>query len=165
MKFYPAWSSHFPVLIKVMEKANSDVLELGMGPFSTPILHWLCFDKGLKLFSFDNDKEYFDLNSHFKSDNHIVRLIENDNWDSIVYGTHHLSVAFVDHKPAKRRHVDIAKLANLADFVIIHDSEPEGDKWYRYSKIYKLFKYRYDYTKTVPHTTVLSNFIDLSFLE
>lgn len=163
MKFEPSWSSHYPLLVKVLNEAKrGSVLELGMGPFSTPLLHWLCFDKGMRLFSFDNDPKYFELNKKFEADHHLVTLVEN--WDEV-----HLdpgvqfTVAFVDHKPARRRHIDIKNLVNC-QFVIVHDTEPDQDKWYAYRRIWKLFKYRYDYTKAVPHTTVLSNFNDLSFL-
>lgn len=172
MKFDPGWSSHYPILVKVLNQIQTgDVLELGMGPFSTPLLHWLCVDKGLKLFSFDNDPKYWELNQKFATATsfHQMSLILNDNWDDLWQGPFsladkHFSVAFVDHKPAKRRYLDIAKLAKLADLVIIHDSEPEQDKYYAYRRIWPLFKYRFDYTKAKPHTTVLSNINDLSFL-
>ena len=162
MQFTPEWSSHYPVLIKVMEQAYGPVLEMGMGPFSTPLLHWLCFDKGLTLDSFDNDPKYFDLNMKFDSEFHKVRFV--NDWEDLFLNKIY-SVAFIDHKPARRRHKDIAHLANKADFVIIHDSEPEQDKYYGYSRIYKYFKYRFDYTKARPFTTVLSNVNDLSFLK
>ena len=173
MKFEPGWSSHYPVLVKVLQQAKGDVLELGMGPFSTPLIHWLCHDKDLRIFSFDNDPKYWELNKLFATTNpfHMITLVNNwdDIWDITNFLNlvgHKFSVAFIDHKPAKRRHKDILKLVNLADIIVIHDTEPEHDKFYGYEKrVYPKFKYRFNYIKAYPHTTVLSNVNDLSFLK
>ena len=46
-------------------------------------------------------------------------------------------------------------------YIIIHDTEKRADWHYRFSEIYPLFKYRYDYKAVKPHTSVLSNLVDL----
>ena len=43
------WSSHLPVLIKLMAMTSGDVLEVGTGIYSTPFLHWACFSQGRNL--------------------------------------------------------------------------------------------------------------------
>ena len=55
------------------------------------------------------------------------------------------------------------RLAQYARFILIHDSGERTDKLhYHYKDIYPLFKYRYAFEKVRPHTTVLSNFVDLA---
>ena len=54
MKIKPAWSSYLPLLIKVLQCSEGPVLELGTGLVSTPVLHWLCFDMGRELVSYDD---------------------------------------------------------------------------------------------------------------
>ena len=70
-------------------------------------------------------------------------------------------IVLIDHSPDKRRGIEAKRLANNAKYIILHDSEPDKDKLYQYSKAYPHFKFRYDYTEAYPNTTVLSNFVDL----
>lgn len=159
MKYKPDWGSHFPLLIKTFEMSSGDVVELGMGPFSSPILHWLAFDGDRKLVSYENNREYFDMHKDFKSDLHTVNFV--DDWSKIPIEKH-WGMAFVDIAPAHLRKDLIARLVNNADFVVVHDTEPESEKWHKYEKVFKFFKYRYDYKKAKPWTSVLSNLYDLN---
>lgn len=162
MKYWPHWGSFQPILIKIMQMTRGDVLELGMGNFSTPLLHNLCLDMGRNLVSYENDKKYYDMHVHFHKPHHKLHFVED--WDKIDLNQE-WSVAFVDHSPAKRRRVEIRRLVNNAEYVLVHDTQPEDDKFYRQSAMFELYKYRYDYTKIKPHTTVLSNFHDLTTLD
>ncbi len=158
LKYRPAFSTHLPVLIKVLEISEGPVLELGAGAFSTPILHWLCFENNRKLVTYENDPGFFRMNQSFLSDLHEVKLAED--WDKIPIETEHWGVAFVDHGPAERRRIEIERLSNIADYIVVHDTEPEFDAEYGFAReIFPKFKYCYNYEKTKPHTTVLSNFI------
>lgn len=162
MRYNPAWSSHLPMLIKILNLSKGPVLELGMGPFSTPVMHWLCLDSKRQLVSYDNDKVYFDRNLSFKTDWHQVLLTED--WDKIDIENTRWGMVLVDHAPDFRRKDEIRRLANNADYLVIHDSENSLDKLYHYSEIYPLFKYRYNYKRQKPYTTILSNFKNLNNL-
>jgi hypothetical protein len=158
-----------PILARVMDVSAGPVLELGMGIYSTPLLDIMCHETKRKLVSYDSDPKWYDQNKEWKSEYHTVNFIPNDDWDWCYldhrYINTHWSVVFTDEKPAKNRIKSIKHFANKANFIVIHDSEPESDRFFKYSWIYPMFKYRYDYTKCRPNTTVLSNFVDLSFLE
>lgn len=158
MKYWPHWASHYPLLIKVMQITSGDVLELGMGMASTPLLHWLCFDTGRNLISYENNKKYYDMHIRFHKDWHKIHFVEDWNKIDIIKPW---SVALVDHSPARRRREDLKKLANCSQFVIIHDTQPEDNRFYRYERIWPMYKYRYDYTKDKPWTSVVSNFVNL----
>lgn len=147
-----------PVVARFLEETEGPVLELGMGLYSTPLLDLLCHEEKRELVSYDDDKEWYSQNKEWESDYHKVFLI--DNYDEADIENRHWSVVLVDHKPAIRRITEVKRLANKADYIIIHDTEPECDKFFKYSRIYPLFKYKFHYSKTRPHTTILSNFYD-----
>lgn len=153
--------THIPILSRLVDMTSGPILELGIG-FSTVLLHAMAKQSGREVYSYENDREWHKKYFEFNTYNHHVFYI--DNWDDIKVNDKHWSVALIDHRPAMRRRVDAVRLARHADYIILHDSEPEIDRFYRYSSIYKHFKYRYDYKKCLPNTTVLSNFKDLSSL-
>lgn len=157
------WGTHLPILTRIMDVTDGPVLELGTGVWSTPVLDFMCRETKRKLVSYDNDPVWFEPNKkQWQSDFHDIKLVVD--WNKADIDSIHWSVVLVDHKPAKRRMKDIKRLANNANFILIHDSEPESDRFFKYSWIYKYFKYRFDYIRCRPNTTVLSNFIDLKFL-
>ena len=161
----PSWGSHIPTLIDVFNNSQGPVLELGVGPFSTPLLHTLCLDNKRLLVSYENDPEYFKMHLSFADKFHQLKLV--DDWDKIDIENTHWGLAFVDQRPAQRRIVDIKRLVNNADYIVIHDSEPSQTGLYHYDLIYPLFKYRLDYIlrPNYAHTTVLSNLKDLTKLK
>jgi hypothetical protein len=156
MKYHAVYASHIPLLIKTFYLSSGPILEMGMGPFSTPILHWLCFEHERHLVSYDNDPNYFEMNKDFEAAFHEVHLV--NDWDEAKIENIHWGLAFIDQKPAIRRKDDVRRLANNADYIVIHDSEISQKHHYNYEEIYPLFKYKYVYRKVKPHTTVLSNF-------
>ena len=162
-QYKPDWASHMPLLIKILDMSEGPVLELGIGPFSTPLLHALCAVKNRLLISYENDKSYFDSHNSFESVQHQIKYVES--WDDADIEHIQWGLALVDHAPAKRRVTEIRRLVNHADYVVIHDSNGRFENWYHYSLIYPLFKYQYEYGVLMPHTTVLSNLHDVSNLK
>jgi len=155
--------SHLPILMKIVNMTDGPILELGTGFYSTPYLHWACYDKKRKLVSYDTHLLFFDIAKGCVADFHEVHFVENGDWDNIDLSGH-WSIVLVDHAPGKRRKEEIRRLANSADYIVVHDTNGRFNPRYKYTEIYPLFKYRYDYTKIFPFTTVLSNFKELSSL-
>jgi hypothetical protein len=153
------WGSHLPILIKLVNQTKGDILELGMGLYSTPFLHWACFPDRT-LVSYESDFDCWFKNVGYENKTHLVQLARN--WDNI-FIDRDWDIALVDHSPSQRRIVEIKRLANFAKYIVIHDTQ-RNSRFCDLNQIWPLFKYRYDYTKAVPHTTVVSNFVDLSFL-
>ena len=149
--------SHIPVLVKMMKQINGPVLELGIGHSSTPILHWLCAEKGLPLLSLEDDKDWYDEFASFKTFNHRVEFVED--WNELhqfkVYDTR-WSIALIDNNPVRKRVRMAKRLRHHVDFLLLHDAEPENDYIYSYSTIYNNFKYKYIYDKVWPFTAILS---------
>ena len=156
------YSTHLPVLMEVMRRTTGDVLELGPGVFSTPILHWLCEKQRRNLLTIESDKKwlYFCM-KYYRTEYH--KFMYAPTWDEAKTAINkQWDVALIDHSPSGRRITEIAQLANLVKYIVIHDADAMKDKEYHYPEIYPLFKYRYNFTEVEPATTVLSNFVDLT---
>jgi len=171
-----AWGSHLPILMKVMGLTSGPVLELGAGLYSTPFLYWMCKDQGRAFTSYENDYDWWKMVWDIKDAKrqgvidqevlYIDRFTKAEwvaNWDDVDLSGF-WDVAFIDHSPSSRRIKEIRALANNANYVVVHDTQ-RNYKFCDYKRIYPLFKYKFDYTKSIPHTTVLSNFKDLSCLK
>jgi hypothetical protein len=159
MKMHPRYSSYIPPLLIALSNIDGDVLELGSGFYSTPLLHWVCSDLDRKLVTYENDKKYYELAELYRTESHEVFFVED--WDLIDIEKP-WGVVLVDHGPGLRRREEIKRLANYAQCLVIHDSNGRHDHMYRYSEIYHLFKHKWIYSKAMPHSTILSNFVDFT---
>lgn len=159
-KFLPGWGSHMPLLLKVAQMTDGPILELGSGISSTPLLHYICEPAGRLLDTYENDFKYYSTFKQFATETHRVLYVED--WDYLPLENQMWDVAFIDHAPAQRRVVELMRLAYCAKYIICHDSQPQHWRIYRYPAYFDKFKYRYDYTRFSPHTTLLSNYVDLT---
>lgn len=148
------YSTHNILLIKTVLKSQGPVLEFGAGPFSTPLLHWLCKDLGRQLITLENDVETYGFAKKFQSRSHRIRLIKS--WDDFpVSGG--WGVIFIDHgNPSSRRGVDALRFKDAAQYLVLHDTDSE--KTYGYDLIWPSFRHRYDWKECRPWTTVVSNY-------
>jgi hypothetical protein len=157
-------ATHLIPLVKCFEKSNRDVLEIGTGLYSTPLLDWLCEMYSRHLVSLDTDKKWSKLNiEKYQKPSHEV--IYTPDLDKIDITDRHWGLVLIDHSPSPRRKIDILRLKNNADYIVIHDTQPSKDWKFRFSKVYPEFKYVYHYNKINPHTTIVSNFKNLDFLQ
>lgn len=155
-----SYGTHLPGLIKAMSKTTGDVLELGMGVFSTPYLHYQCILSNRKLVSYENYKNWMQkfLDSEYDCENHEINFVEKYSDAKIEKGW---SVALVDQTPDSSRTEEIRRLANYAEYIVIHDAAERHTHIYHYDTIYPLFKYRTDWDEESNPAVVLSNFHDL----
>lgn len=157
-------STHFPFLIKAIQSTKGTVAELGTGLFSTPLLHWLCYNSARKVKSYESYKHYYDFAKKFATSSHEVIYVAD--WDTQIYDDNY-GVVFIDHSIPKRKHTrghDALKFKDSADIIVLHDAGDNPNPKYGYVEIYDSFKYRVDWTGCLPHTTMLSNKIDVAKL-
>ncbi len=153
-------STNFPMLMKVVEMSGGPVMEIGSSASSTPLLHWLCKERNLKLVTYERNPDNFEFAKDFKSRNHIIRLIgDSDKIDT----ESHWGVVLINQSSAEQMGIDIIRLQNNADYIVLPDSEKEVS--HGYDKIWEHFDYRYDWKDCKPWTTVISNFKDLKNLQ
>lgn len=157
MKIKAHWASHLPVLIKTLERTTGPVLELGGGLFSTPYLHWMCHVQNRRLITYDHVERYYEFEKQLANEMHDVIFVED--WDKVEFNDYY-GVVFADHAPAERRVVEIERLKDKADFIVVHDTELRHEYEYNYKSIYPLFRWNVKYREAMPHTSVLSNKYD-----
>lgn len=164
------YGTHLGPLIAVVNKTDGDILELGIGIFSTPYLHYQSLLSKRTLVSYDNDKNWVKKFAAHPYYQHMYegpyhKLIYVENWgDADIEKP--WDVVLADHSPSERRKVDIKRLANLAQYIVIHDSNDDRhyQREYGYEEIYPLFKYKKVWDKDDNHATLLSNFHNLENL-
>jgi len=154
------YGSHLSCLIKALLLTKGDVLELGMGLFSTPTLHHMCRVMKRNLVSYDAWDVWVKWTRKYLYENEFHKIFLVEDYDDAKIDKP-WDVVLVDHDPSGRRRTEIKRLANLAKYIIIHDSNGRSESHYHYSEIYPLFKYTFTDGFEFPSTTVLSNLVDL----
>jgi len=167
------YSTHQVPLISAVHQTLGSVIELGMGHYSTPLLHELCAIRFL--LSVDCSLEYAEQFKYLRTSKHWLMKIKYGEWDKVwpewerqsatwyfesVISTK-LSVVFIDHADQPNRVENVKFFADKAEFIVVHDSnvrDENGVSSYGYDGVFETFKYRYEYCPNVLHTTVLSNF-------
>jgi hypothetical protein len=160
MKISLNYGTHLSCLIKAFNKTSGDVLELGMGVFSTPYLHYACLTSKRKLVSYENYENWmkFFVDGGYEHEYHEIVFVEkysdakiDKKWD----------VVLIDQTPDISRSEEIIRLKDKAKYIVIHDSNPSNYTVTHYDKLYPLFKYKTDWHGDRNRTTVLSNFVNL----
>lgn len=165
------YGTHMCPLVTAVMNTNGPVLEMGCGDYSTPLLHTICKVQNRELLSTDTSKEWIKLFLDLEKDFHkfeYVPVYDDDMelnakphlWDKIG-SDKHWGVVFIDHRPGNRRKIDILRMSNISDIIVVHDTENLG---YDYEPAFGLFKYRYDYKRYNVYTTLVSNIIDVNTL-
>lgn len=153
------YGTHFPVLAATVARTNGPVLELGMGDFSTPLLHLMC--KNRFLLSMESDRTWADKFMQFTTENHHISCTnEWEKWLTQMSPNVFWSVVLVDCAPGEERHKLALRLKDKAQFIICHDSEKDYGAGgnYMYEKIVPEFKHVSEYRYLRPYTLILSNF-------
>lgn len=156
------WNSYLPLLWAALENTQGDVVELGMGDGSTEKLHEYCKSNGRLLYSYDSNKEWFHRFERFRTNRHAVEWVGH-NWQ-IMIERHRakIGVLFSDEAPGEMRKYNVSMFCNLAQIIVVHDSEASNDHGYKFSLIRPLFKYSKDFEYPGASATAFSNFIDVS---
>lgn len=154
------YTTNMTMLIKVLLISKGDVIECGGGIFSTPLLHWMCKMQNRKLITYETEPSYYNFERKFQSPKHRVRFVKN--WDDIPIPKH-VGVVLIDHHPSERRMVETLRFKDVADYIIIHDTERKSRE-YNQQEVFDQFKYRYDWKECKPWTSVFSNLKDLKNL-
>lgn len=125
-------ATHQPYLIKGIENSRGDVLELGVGMFSTDLIHHILGHTERKIVSVDDNSDWINKFVHSNSEKHQFDLVERsvDSWITAIdyYSKSRWGVVFVDQgfgeeiwRPS--RNYSVQKLIDCSDFVIAHDAD------------------------------------------
>lgn len=117
--------------MKYLLQTSGEIIELGSGNYSTPLINAIVNSSGRTATTIDNNEQWLEKFRYLENANH--RLMYIPDWNSF-HVTQNYSVAFVDHAdaPLHRRWLQVLKLIPYSDFIIVHDSE---DSLYGYREI------------------------------
>lgn len=164
VQFENNWDSHRPLLWEALScvitnsLGDGDVFEFGVGNGSTPYMADFCKNNMMRLISFENNRDWFEMFEPFHEDHHSIGFV--DNWNDIQLCE--VGLLFIDHAPGERRKVDIARWSNHAKIIVAHDTEPAADHGYQMRAELKKFKYMIDYETDGAWASAVSNFIDVT---
>lgn len=148
--------SHLPILSATFNLTAGPVLELGSGLGSTLTLHGLCGSARRRLVTVESDEnwltKFITLGRSWHQLRHVQNFTEIDEYRQ------DWGLAFVDHGISLQRGVSIEKLKDTARVIVAHDSC--HGFLYGYDVLNR-FKYRWDYKGFGPHTTVVSDTVDI----
>lgn len=146
------YDSHLPLLKACLDITEGGIIELGSGVFSTVLLRNFAQTTNRHFRTFDSKHEWAEITQA-----EYIKDWEGEKW-VIPCG-----LVFIDEAPAEHRKISIEKYRDIADILVIHDTEPTADYVYGLSEILKTFKYRVDYKpEGKPWATAVSNKIKLT---
>jgi SAM-dependent methyltransferase len=177
-----SWCSHRPLLqiaLELTKGSNKPILELGCGFGSTEQLHKYVETDIRKLYSLDTNKEWLSKYKYLQNNKHELVFKQDDlRWDSEKLEwcdtsldipdwldsvcKDGISVCLVDHACGERRHVDIKRIYEKCDIIVIHDTQPQATG-YMMNKIWHLFQYRCNLIMG-DDATIISNKYDVGKL-
>jgi hypothetical protein len=170
---YGYGSGLIPLLVAALS-TYGDILELGMGTFSTGMLHKVALNLNRTVVSVDSNPDWFQQMLKFQNEELHKLFLVRSSEEMHKLGTDKLwGMVFVDHIYGGERHIDIKTFANKAHIVVAHDAEKHFEDMYKYeaNKIRDNFKYvcKYSLFKNKEQTQyistyIMSNYVDLDFL-
>jgi hypothetical protein len=123
-----AWGSHMPMLLMALGSTHGAVLEIGVGHFSTPHLHYLCGGMNRRLVSVEQAKDWHDeFKITYEASFHSFR---HGEYMDVLPGLAELpwSVVFIDNSPGGKARSDIFELfIDRAEYVVVHDYHLENE--------------------------------------
>lgn len=134
------------------------MLEIGAGYFSTPYMHYMAVLGKRKLVTYETDEKLYRYFLRYENEYHSIIFVSD--WDSIDISGE-WSVALIDHAPDERRVVELLRLKDSCEYLVVHDTEAKSDRKYHFSEAFKSFKHRIDFTRETPNTTIVSNLKNL----
>lgn len=117
------WGSYIPALVTAIVKSEGPVLELGVGHFSTPLLHAVCGSLGRLLYSVEENLEWFKAFEKYNVGwHHVIRSNYSEAPRQLKWG-----VVFIDQSPGGKCRADsFAQYISISNFVIVHDFHLEN---------------------------------------
>src|SRR5678815_1401817 len=93
--------SYYPLLYKALEETRGDIIEMGCGHGSTPLLHHYVTMNERTLLSYETEKEWLDKFAHLLNANHMFYHVCRECWDTCSNMNPNPSVVFIDHAPGE----------------------------------------------------------------
>lgn len=159
--FAMSYGTHIPLLASVLATAMpGDVLELGAGHSSSPVLSEMCRASGRHLITLERPGAWADVIDDLLGDHHERRLVvDTFQWlpDIKELFEEHggFAVVFVDHGLDRTDGGEVLNfLRGVGAQIVVHDT---CNTWFAgIDDVLDTYTYRFDYEKMAPCTSVVS---------
>jgi len=141
------YSTHLEALVVAALMNNEDILELGCGHYSTPILSAICKAQNRNLFIAASDEKWL---TQFKEYGE-CQLV--NDWHNYQFNKKY-GMVFLDNEQFTRdRLMLIPKIMNMTDISVIHDANcmVNNPNWQIFTEKYEQIWFK----KYLPHTVSL----------
>ena len=172
LAFAGGYGTHIPLLAAVVAVSHpGPIVELGAGNSSSPLLSEMCRAMNRRLTSLEREGPWYDtlddLIGGFRGTIGHDRLIvpNPSQWvptiEQLFGELGKFSVVFADHGLDRSDGAAVLEyLADKSELVVIHDTR---NTWFAgVDDALDGYKYRFDYVKMAPCTTVVSNYLDVA---
>lgn len=149
--------SHQRCLVAAALRTEGLMVELGVGWYSTPILHEIAHAQKRKMITYDNNRDWILQFKGLKSEYH--DLVTLGWWGDMPLANHY-GMVFVDQGQPIEREYSIRRMVDVVDVFVMHDTEESFA--YGYNRTLPMFKYQYTDKCQAAWTTIASNKIDVT---
>ncbi len=123
-----AFATHQPVLYEIAQRCNRPIVEFGCGEGSTRMLHAICRRRGTNLLTLDSDRDWLArYSATLSSSGHEFRVVESWDRELDAIERQQWGLVFVDQGSWEARAQTVRRLADKADYVIVHDCDALAD--------------------------------------
>lgn len=143
------WATHMPALAWAVLNTTGPIVECGTGTFSTPFLRTLADIMKRSVLSLETSVEWVGKCQPPEGSRHKVVLV--GDWAVAELPDERCGVILIDQAPGSARQPMIERVANLADIIVIHDTEPGTGYGYDLSG----FKFSHDWSLGEPTGAML----------
>lgn len=145
-----AFATHVPLLSAAICSTAGNILELGMGHYSTPMIHYISSMTQRQAFSVDADEHWcnffeFELSNSKYHNFYCTKGEPISEWIKLLPPIPQYDVAFIDHAPEPDRVICVELLRNRATYIVVHDTDPDicSGGIYNWGNIFETFKYHH----------------------
>ena len=176
------FSTHQPLLVAALLNTQGPILEMGGGYYSTPLVSAFANVQRREAHTIETGAGMYELLKRFSSPFHKIWSVSGYDFaadgrfmpradttrgqyieiqsrfltDFCSEGPPRWSVVFIDQAPGYLRVPAIEHFADIADFIVTHDTELVDA--YGFEPCLSTFRYRWDSCLHVPHATIVSDF-------
>ena len=118
------FATHLRMLVKYLMLCDGDVIELGSGNYSTPLIHEVVKARGRKLDTYDSNEDWLDRFRNLEDESTTLNYVSD--WSAFSVSKQY-GLAFIDHAdpPAHQRWIQVVGLIQFSSIIIIHDTEDD----------------------------------------
>jgi hypothetical protein len=134
-------ATHQRLLVGSALRTTGPILELGVGWYSTPLLHEITTVQRRRLLTVDNNRDWLAQFECLGNEYHSLHLVGwwGEMYEGVIPAKASFGLVFVDQGQPIEREYAVRRFLNRADVFVLHDTEEPFA--YGYCRTLPMFKY------------------------